>query len=638
MPHLRDMPAEALRLSELQRYDIVIDRPEPAFDELAALAARLLEAPLAGISLVDDAHVWLKGRHGVELECLAREGAFCSYAVESHLELFEVPDASRDPRFEANALVAQAPNVRCYMAATLTGQRGYVLGTLWFMDLVPRTLTLREREILLGLAAQAVRLLELRYRATETGLPSRNAFTSNLQCALNQGSGGSQACRIADCSRRNSSGRCISQGLSKAVTVGYIHLRNVHLVHSTFGRERGAQLLQKFAAMLSAWRSPRDMLAQVDGEHFAFALFADAGSGEDRLSRLESLLARPVSADSDLVFFSCSVGVAHSDALGGNASALLDQAATAATQATDVAMTSVHVYEPRHRDVSLAWVEFQRQIADNIRQRRLVPHYQAQVDVITGRIVGFEALARMRHPELGVVGPDAFLSVAGHAGLMRLLDMQMLEAVFRDLATWRNRGLPAVPVAVNLSRATLMHTKTIESIITLLAEFEVPAELIAIEITESGLSEAPETLKQRAQELSRAGVAVALDDFGTGMSNLDALRSLHFDCLKADRLYVHGASVNAHIGAILRFIHGIAELFGARLVCEGVEELSDLRWAMGLGCRYFQGWYFCRDTDADGVSRLLESLMDPAWVAPAGDVAALARFLQTTSARPGSVA
>lgn len=634
MSNLRDTPEELLRLAEFKRYGIVLAHEEAAFSELASVAAQLFDAPLAGVSLVDDAHVWLKGRYGVDLECLAREGAFCSYAVESNQELFEVPNASQDARFVGNPLVCENPHVRYYAAATLTGQRGYVLGTMWIMDFKSRTLSSRERIGLLGLAAQAVRLLELRYQFGDTQLPSRAAFVSNLQCALNQGGGGSEACRIANCSRLDRNNNCMSKAAGKAVVVGFIQLRNLPLVYSTFGRERGARLLNRLAATLTEWRSPRDMLAHIEGDNFAFALFQDQRSVDERLLALESVLSRPVAAGEDLTFISTYVGISCSAAAGGSASALLDQAATAASQNRVGVMTSIQVYERRQQADSQLWVEFQRFVADNIRQRRLLPHYQPQVDVESGRVVGFEALCRMRHPERGLIGPPGFLDIAGSAGLLQVLDMQILEAVCRDIWDWRQRGLPVVPVAVNMSRATLLHSRTIESMLAMFAEFEIPSGLIAVEITESGLVDSTEVLNQRAQELHQAGVGVALDDFGTGLSNLYALRLLHFDCLKVDRLYVHGAASNPDIGAILEFTRNIADTFGVRLVCEGVEDAADLRWAIQKGCRHFQGWFFCKAVDRAAVSRVLECMAEPDWAPPAKDPDALARFLQTTTGLP----
>lgn len=632
MSGLMDLPQELLRLAELKQYQIVLGQEEAAFSELASVAAQLIDAPMAGVSLVDDSRVWLKGRFGVELESLAREGAFCSHAVASNHELFEVPDARLDTRFNTNPLVREAPKVRYYAAATLIGQRGYVLGTLWIMDLTPRMLSQREKIGLLGLAAQAVRLLDLRYRSGNARLPSRAAFVSNLQCALNQTLGASQACRVADCSRLDRNGLCTSQGSGKPLVVGFIQLRNLSLVYSTLGRERGSKLFDRLTTMLIDWCGRRDMLAHVDGDHFAFALFEDVRSIDDRLSELESVLSRPVVANGDFAFIGSQVGIVCSPAGGANASALLDQAATAATQYRDSTMTSLQVYERRQQEDSVLWMEFQKFVADNIRQRRLLPHYQAQVDVSSGRIVGFEALCRMQHPEHGLIGPPRFLEIAGTAGLLQLLDMQILESVCRDIAEWRQLGLPVVPIAVNLSRATLMHTRTIESMLAMFTEFEVPTGLITVEITETGLAESTDVLNRRAQELHHSGVGVALDDFGTGLSNLHALRSLHFDCLKIDRLYVHGAASNPDIGSILQFTLNIAEMFGVRLVCEGVEDPADLQWAMAKGCRYFQGWYFSRAVDKGGVASILRQVAAPGWVAPAGEPAALAHFLQSVAA------
>lgn len=613
---------EARRLAELGHYDTALEQIDDTLSELAAVAAHHFGAPLAGVSLVDEHNIWLRGRYGLSIDRLDREGAFCGYAVESNQDLFEVPDTLADARFSCNALVNSAPHVRSYMAATLVGHRGYMLGTLWFMDMQPRTLTPPDRAILRALATQAMQLLELRHRAAETGLPTRHAFVCMLQAALVPGS---------SCDAGTPGESDIKAAAVMAPTIGYVQLGNLPQIYNLYGREKGQELLLSLADVLRNWRHPGDLLGQVDGTNFAFALFQSRTPIEDRFRELEILLARPVASGDEMAYFNCRVGVTHCLPEGGSASALLDQAAAAATQVVDDPTAArIQVYEPQQRERTQRLIALQKRLDEHVCRRLLRPHYQPQVDVRSGRIIGFEALARLYDPNEGVVAAQGFVGeLANNSGLIRMIDMQVLEAVCRDLVMWLERGLTPVPVSINFARTTLMHERTVDSLLMTLEETEIPTGLICVEITESGLSEQPEILYQRARELNDCGIEIGLDDFGTGMSNLEALRSLPFSCLKADRRYVHGASTNAHIGAILRFIQGIADLFGVRLVCEGVEEEADLRYAMALGCRYFQGWYFSRDVTSDHAATLLELTARADLRDLANEPATLARLLRS---------
>lgn len=603
MPTPSHTPDELLRLEELSRYSVVIEHPEEAYDELARLAVQFTGTALGGVSLVDDAHVWLKGRVGVDFNCIAREGAFCSWAVESNQDVFVVPDTIDDQRFVHNPLVAQAPHIRYYAAALLTGHRGYPIGTLWVMDTRPRQPSEDDLQAMQALAGQAMRYLELTYRNPHTRLPNRSTFVGQLQKVLNE--------RSADAPGK------------PAVVVGFIHLHNLHLINSAYGREVGEQVLLMLAERLRDWAGAGHLLGHIEGDSFAFALLQHQTAFEARLDDLLSLLGTPLPVERALIRLNCSVGVSRFPEAGHNASSLLDQAAAAATLTHSMGAPAIKTFDAGHWEHTLLTL--------NLQVGHLVVHYQPQVDIVGGDVIGFEALARMDHPQLGLVFPERFVGLAERDGLIDQIDLQVLDIVCRDLRRWLDAGLPVLPVGVNLSRHTLLLATTVERLRAVLARHGVPARLIEIEVTESGLADSSATIPQRVEALHALGLKVAVDDFGNGVSNLAALRSLRFHRLKADRLYVHGASSNVHVGGLLRFIHNIAELFEVQLLCEGLEDETDLHWAAQLGCRYFQGWYFCAALPAEAATDLLQRL--PAFRAGTLErgVAELSRFLNGRS-------
>lgn len=598
---------EMLRIRELSRYGVVYEEKEEAFCDIARIAMMFTSMPLGGVSLVDDNSVWLKGRVGVELSCLEREGAFCTYSVESSEDMFIVPDTQKDGRFLNNPLVASDPHIRFYAAANLIGHRGYNLGTLWVMDRQPRQLDEKQRNAMRALAGQVVRLLEMRYQNAGTHLPNRGAFVSNLQCALNQ-QRGSQTCRLANCARHNADNVCLSQGRKEPCVVGCIKIHNLHLINTAYGSDTGQELMRGLTTRLGDWVDTHDLLAHLENDDIAFALFRGPQPSENLLEKLVSLLSQPIEVRGNLLHIATSVGVSRFPESGLNASSLLDQAAAAASRAKETPPATVLTFFDNRIVQNVHNVEFLKSLPENLKERRFVPYYQPQVDTASGKLIGFEALARLRSKKEGLIGPDRFIRPAEQSGLITEIDFLVLDQVCRDLRYWLDEGLSVVPVSINLSRITVGTPDLLQTLHNTLQMHRIPTELIELEITESGFCEDPDLVRQRNLEMHDMGFKVSIDDFGTGLSNLSTLRDLRFERLKADRLYVHGASTNIYVGGILRFIKGIGEVFSADVICEGIEEQEDLDWITSLGCRLFQGWYFSKAIAPECIPDLLVRL------------------------------
>lgn len=598
---------ELLRIRELSRYGVVYEEKEESFCDIARIAMLFTSMPLGGVSLVDDNRVWLKGRVGVELTCLVREGAFCSYAVESSEDIFVVPDTLLDPRFVHNPLVASEPHIRFYAAANLIGHRGYNLGTLWVMDTQPRQLDDKQRDAMRALAGQVVRLLEMRYQNADTRLPNRGAFVSNLQCALNQ-QNGSQTCRLASCARHSPNRPCLSEGRKEPCVIGCIKIHNLHLINTAYDSGTSQELMRSLTTRLGEWVGAHNMLAHLENDDIAFALFRGKQSPESQLEQLVSLLSQPIEVRRNLLHLATSVGISRFPDSGLSASSLLDQASAAASRAETTPPATVLTFFDQQIVQTVHNTEFLNSIPTNLKERRFIPYYQPQVDIASGRLIGFEALARLRSKTEGIIGPDRFVRPAEQSGLICEIDALILDQVCRDLRHWLDEGLAVVPISVNLSRLTIAAPDVLQTLRNTLEIYRIPTELIELEITESSFCEDSNLVKKRNLGMHEIGFRVSIDDFGTGVSNLSALRDLRFERLKADRLYVHGASTNVYIGGILRFIKGIGEVFKAEVICEGVEEQEDVDWISSLGCSLFQGWYFSKAVAPENIPAMLARL------------------------------
>jgi diguanylate cyclase (GGDEF)-like protein len=548
------------------------------------------QSPYAGVSLVDGDHVWIKGRFGVDLSCLAREGAFCAAAVDSNQDLFVVNDASADQRFSSNSLVADAPNVRYYAAATITNSRGYRLGTLWTMDDKARDLQEMEGNALQGLAAQAMRLIELKYADPLTQLPNRVAYINSVQKRLNE--------QVTQ-----------ETYAPEKCAVGAIQISNLRIINSAYGFDVGNGLITSVANTLRDWAGTTKSLARLEDDYFAFAFMGEAAAIAEQLDDLKARLSSPVDVGAAVIRPITAIGVSYSPDDGMSASSLLDQALAINEVAGERPVEgSVAVTTVQRRESAVLALEFQRLLPQILVQGHLIPFYQPQVDTQSRRVVGLEALARISHPGLELIGPAQFIPLAEQLGVIARVDLAILEKVCADLRSWQDRGIAVVPISVNMSQATLTQEGVVEVLQTLLTQYRIAPNLLEIELTESGLIQWPAAAQKRVDQLHDLGIRISLDDFGTGLSNLATLQKFRIERLKADRSYVHGASSNLHVGGLLRLIHSVTELFEIELMCEGVEEHEDVRWAQEMGCHLFQGFYFCKPLASAAAELLLKKL------------------------------
>jgi EAL domain-containing protein (putative c-di-GMP-specific phosphodiesterase class I) len=231
-------------------------------------------------------------------------------------------------------------------------------------------------------------------------------------------------------------------------------------------------------------------------------------------------------------------------------------------------------------------------------------HYQPQVDVSTGGIVGVEALLRWHDAELGTVSPDRFIPVAVSTGLIHPLGDWVLETACRQAAEWADNGTP-VRVSVNLSAQQFRQTQLPARLQQLLAQYGTRAELIELEITETEAMADPDTAHQVFTRLCALGLGIALDDFGTGYSSLSYLRRLPVSRLKIDREFIRQVLHNDHDAVLVRAMIAMAHTLGLPVVAEGVEDAAQLAFLRSNGCEIYQGWLFAKALPAVDISRML---------------------------------
>jgi EAL domain-containing protein (putative c-di-GMP-specific phosphodiesterase class I) len=249
-------------------------------------------------------------------------------------------------------------------------------------------------------------------------------------------------------------------------------------------------------------------------------------------------------------------------------------------------------------------LELGNQLRHAIDQRELSIYYQPQVDIVTGRVIGLEALLRWQHPTLGLLTPEKFLALAQDSGLIVPLGEWMLENVCAQINRWKEMELPTL-VAVNISAREVKQKKLIQVVHKILSSLQTPPELLEFEVTESIVFQDVENMLPILHQLKNLGVRLAIDDFGTGYSSLGRLAQFPFDTLKIDKHFAPRENSLPSELIVVKGIVSIAKNLGLDVIAEGVETADQLAFYKSLNCTHIQGWYFSKALPAEEVEKYL---------------------------------
>ncbi|GIE53026.1 GGDEF-domain containing protein [Amorphoplanes nipponensis] len=384
-----------------------------------------------------------------------------------------------------------------------------------------------------------------------------------------------------------------------------LDLDRFRTVNDALGHTVGDRLLVEVARRLAAVVPPHDLVVRLGGDEFAvLATRLDGPAAARRLAaHLAEELGRPFALDGLPIDVSASIGIALQGERGGDSAALLRQAEAAMYDAKERGdHVAVYARDTEHHTPDLTLLAdlrraVQAEPAGDAAADGITLYYQPQIAIATGEVVGVEALLRWRHPERGMVGPSELLRVAEQTPVMRLLTSRVLREVIGQLGAWRAAGRP-LRAAVNVSVRDLRAGDIAVEIETLLRRYDVPPDLLQLEITESALMADPHRVLDTITRLDRMGVAISLDDFGTGYSSLQHLRRLPFSEVKIDRSFVLGMAADRGDAAIVRSVIALADSLGLRVVAEGVEDERTWRLLAAAGCHAAQGWFHARPMPA----------------------------------------
>lgn len=448
-------------------------------------------------------------------------------------------------------------------------------------------------------AVERHRLLEELERAREreqfhatrdsmTGLPNRIHFVEQLERAL----------ALASRERRQ-------------VAVYFLDLDRFKHINDTLGHDVGDALIITMADRLAGISRRSDLVARVGGDEFLMLIQGDhvEQAAAFVAEKILAALARPFRVDGREYSFTGSVGVALYPRDGENAEELIRRADASMYQAKADGRNGFRLY---NRELSAA---IERKLAVRTRLRgaleagHLAVHYQPRVDVVRGRIVGCEALARWHDPELGDVSPAEFVPIAEESGEIASMSEWVLETACTTHKSWFDDERREMRLSVNVSARQLFDESIRDVFVGALFRTGLPPSHLEIEVTENVLRDNGDVAVHVLRELSEIGIGITLDDYGTGDSSLTLLRRFPIDTVKIDRSIVRELQTNRDRAAMAEAILAVGEKLGLRVVAEGVESRDQLEFLRHRGCREMQGFFFSPALAGDDFRALLRQGM-----------------------------
>ncbi|MCR4510458.1 EAL domain-containing protein [Pseudomonas sp. 32.2.56] len=373
----------------------------------------------------------------------------------------------------------------------------------------------------------------------------------------------------------------------------YLGIGNFRAVNESLGPEGGDLALQQMSRRLQATLRPGDSVARIIGDEFLLLLEnTDSDSAVGIADKVQQLLLKPLRVGSHDVTLDCRIGIASYPVDGNAPEDLLRRAAIAMQDAAGLA-SHLQVYQRGRDDAQQRQIRLIRDLRHAASKGELLLHYQPKLDIAAGLVRQAEALLRWQHPALGMVSPGEFIPLAERTGSIQLLTAWVIEEVIRQLREWTGRGL-RVQVSLNISTEDLLDPQLPARVRQLLETYQVPAQQLIFEITESGVMLNPEVALQVLHGLRECGVSLSVDDFGTGYSSLAQLKRMPVQELKIDQSFIRDLDDACEDAVIVRSTIEMSHSLGLKVVAEGVEFERSLQLLGRWQCDIAQGYLISR--------------------------------------------
>ena len=427
----------------------------------------------------------------------------------------------------------------------------------------------------------------LRYQAHHdalTGLPNRVLFADRLEQGIKK-------------AKRHQSG----------LALFFIDLDKFKHINDSLGHGVGDSVLKAVAKRLEDAIRKEDTLARLSGDEFT-VIIEDLAHPEDAsllANKILEVLSEPMYIDEHMLYVTGSIGISLYPKDTKDAEFLLKYADTAMYKAKEEGRNNYQFYSSHMTAYALEHMEMKTALRQAIDNEEFVIHYQPQINALTGRLMGIEALARWQHPTLGLLPPDRFIPLAEETGLIVNIDQWVMKTAMKQVSKWYEADLNPGVLAVNLSIKQLECDNFLLKIQKRLKKYHFNAGWLELEITEGQMMKKPDEVIRKLTQINDLGIGISIDDFGTGYSSLSLLKRMPINRLKIDRSFVKDIPRDEEDVAIVKAVIALAGSLNLDLIAEGVETSEQKEFLIENGCINIQGHYYSRPVPAEKMKEIL---------------------------------
>lgn len=436
-------------------------------------------------------------------------------------------------------------------------------------------------------------LLDIALHDSLTGLPNRVLFIRRLENALNRA----------------------KQESSYQFALLFLDCDRFKVINDSLGHLVGDELLIAIAYRLQACLTPINTLARLGGDEFGIIL--EDITHINMAIQVAELVLQQLSLAFKLsryeVFMNASIGISWGNKDYERPEYLLRDADTAMYRAKAQGRAKYHVFNPEMHQEAIQVLELENDLRRAVERQEFLVYYQPIVSLTTGRISGFEALVRWRHPIRGLVSPIEFIPVAEETGLINVINTWVLQSACHQLSIWQHHPVTSEPLtmSVNLSARLFSQPNLVDQIDRIIYVNNINPAYLELEITESVIMENSDAIAIILQQLKQRKIKLIMDDFGTGYSSLSYLHSFPLNALKIDKSFVKRMQENKEDMGLVPAMIGIANSMGMSAIAEGVETQEQLAQLRTLNCNFAQGYLFSKPIEEQLVTKLLATA--PQW-------------------------
>ena len=429
------------------------------------------------------------------------------------------------------------------------------------------------------------KIRQLAYFDPLTGLPNRTNFINQLDS------------EIKNYKKNN-----------KAGAVLFIDLDDFKRVNDSLGHDVGDKLLKTIGDKFADIINGKNTVCRFGGDEFLILIRDISGKNEiiHLVNNLISIFNSSFEIHNKQIFITCSIGMCIFPKDGENKNIILKNADTAMYKAKETGKNRYEFYDGKMSEGLNRYIQIEKVLRNAIDKGEIYLCYQPQVELKTGKIVGTEALIRLKNQEFGFISPGEFIPVAEKSGLIISIGEWVMETAFKQNMEWIRKGYGERRISINVSSVQIKQNNFVDNIKKYIRESCIPPGLVEIEITESVLMESLEINVEILRQLRKFGVRTSLDDFGTGYSSLNYLRIIPIDTLKIDKSFIDDICFNNKQESIVDGIVNIAHDLGIEVVVEGVETLDQLYILNKKRCNIIQGYIYSKPMSAESIDETIK--------------------------------